>query len=397
MAVTAVGRRGDPAGGHSVPAMMTFLAPALTLVGVPTGLAVTGGTVEPVLTLSLAGWLAGLAFLLRRWPGTVLALALSTVAAWRIAGLISTGWVWPATAAFAALALAGRLRTAVFGGALTLFFAFGWEGFVDPAQRGAGLPGADWTVAHTGAETLWLAAVLAAATAYRSTRNWHAELAHRLVQDEHERELDARRRRAEERVGVARDLQDVVSHTLAVVGVHLNVALDSFDTDPAEARQSLRLAQDVRGRAMTDLKSLVDVLRDGTGPVPGIAAPADDLDGLDRLAGQVRAAGLEVSLTEFGERSDVPAAVATAVYRVVQESLTNTVRHAGASRAVVTLRYAPTSVVVDVQDNGNGGHEVIDGHGIAGMRERVAALGGALTAGAGKTGFTVRATIPITA
>ncbi len=392
MTVTAAGRRGGTVGENSVPVMTNFLAFALTLVGVPTGLAVTGGIVEPVLTLSLAGWLAGLALLVRRRPGTVLALSLSTVAAWRIAGLISTGWVWPATAAFAALALAGRLRTAVVGGAVTLFFAFAWEGFADPAQR-AGLPGADWTVAHVGAETLWLAAVLAAATAYRSTRNWRAEVAGRLVQDEHERELDARRRRAEERVGVARDLHDVVSHTLAVVGVHLNVALDSFDTDPAEARQSLRLAQDVRGRAMTDLRSLVDVLRDGT----GIAAPADDLDGLDRLAGQVRAAGLEVSLTEFGERSDVPAAVATAVYRVVQESLTNTVRHAGASRVVVTLRYAPTSVLVDVQDDGNGGDEVLDGHGIAGMRERVAALGGALTAGAGRTGFTVRATIPIAA
>jgi signal transduction histidine kinase len=137
----------------------------------------------------------------------------------------------------------------------------------------------------------------------------------------------------------------------------------------------------------------VDVLRDGS----AIAAPTDDLDGLDRLAGQVRAAGLEVSLTEFGERSDVPAAVATAVYRVVQESLTNTVRHAGASRVVVTLRYAPTSVVVDVQDNGNGGAEVVDGNGIAGMRERVAALGGALTAGTDRAGFTVRATIPIAA
>jgi signal transduction histidine kinase len=395
MRVTAVGRRGGGGRDHSVPDMTTelrILAPAITLVGVPTGLAITGGNVETVLTVSLAAWLAILALFLRRWPGTVLAVSLLTVVAWRTANLISTGWVWPATAAFAALVLAGRFRTAVVAGATTLSFAFAWEGFVDPAQRDGGLAaGADWTVAHVGGEALWLAAVLAATTAYRSTRRWQAEVAHRLVQDEHERELDARRRRAEERVGIARDLHDVVSHTLAVVGVHLNVALDSFDDDPVEARESLRLAQDVRGRAMTDLKSLVDVLRDGA----AIAAPADDLGGLDRLADQVRQAGLEVSLTEFGERSDVPAPVATAVYRVVQESLTNTVRHAGADRVVVTLRYAPTSVVVDVQDNGSGAADVVDGNGIAGMRERVAALGGALTAGAGKAGFTVRATIPI--
>jgi signal transduction histidine kinase len=133
------------------------------------------------------------------------------------------------------------------------------------------------------------------------------------------------------------------------------------------------------------------VLREGD-----VAEPTTGLEGLERLAGQIRSAGLQVSLTEFGERSDVPAPIATAVYRVVQESLTNTVRHAGASRAVVTLRYAPTSVVVDVQDDGRGAEAMTDGHGIAGMRERVAALGGALTAGPGKTGFAVRATIPVT-
>jgi signal transduction histidine kinase len=103
-------------------------------------------------------------------------------------------------------------------------------------------------------------------------------------------------------------------------------------------------------------------------------------------------------VTEFGERSAVPAPVATAVCRVIQEALTNTVRHAGASRAVVTLRYAPASVVVDVTDNGTGGTgEIVDGHGIAGMRERVAALGGALTAGPAGSGFRVRATLPFPA
>jgi signal transduction histidine kinase len=142
---------------------------------------------------------------------------------------------------------------------------------------------------------------------------------------------------------------------------------------------------------MTDLKALVDVLREGDTP----AEPAAGLEALERLADQVRGAGLEVSLTEFGERRDVPAPVATAVYRVVQESLTNTVRHAGAGRVAVTLRYAPTSVVVDVQDDGHGTGALRDGHGIAGMRERVAALGGALTAGPGRTGFGVRAMIPI--
>ena len=356
---------------------------ALTAVGVPAGLAATGGNVATAMTISLAGSLAGMTVFLHRWPLTVLLISVSSVVAFRTSALIGSGWVWPATAALVALALAGRLRAATITAAVTLLFGFGWDGFADNRH------GIDWSFAHVGGEVLWVAAVLAAATAYRNTRLWQAEMARRLEQDEQQRESEARRRRAEERVDIARDLHDVVSHTLAVVGVHLNVALDAFDDDPDEARESLRLAQDVRGRAMADLKSLIGVLRDGES-VAG-------LDSLERISDQVRATGVAVSLNEFGERSDVPAPVATAVHRVVQEALTNTVRHAHATRAVVTLRYAPTSVVVDVQDDGRGAGTIVDGHGIAGMRERVAALGGALTTASGKTGFTVRATIPIAA
>lgn len=395
MQVTAVGRRGSRAGEFSVGGM-TFLVPLLTFVGVPAGLALTGGHIDPVMTLTLGFWLAVAAFFVRRRPLSVLIFTVLTVVGWRTAGLISSGWVWPGTAALAALALAGRLRAAAITAGVGLLFGFGWDGFifnsnVSYVRNGVVVDGhgGAWAMAHVGGEALWLAAVLAAATAYRNTRLWRAEVSHRLTQDAHERELVTARRRAEERVEIARDLHDVVSHTLAVVGVHLNVALDSFDSDPAEARASLELAQQVRGRAMTDLKSLVTVLREG---------PVDDLDSVERLADQVRAAGIEVTLNEFGERGAVPAPVATAVFRVVQESLTNTVRHAGATKVSVTLRYAPDNVLVDVRDDGGGAAaEVTDGHGIAGMRERVAALGGALTAGPDHGGFTVRATIPITA
>jgi len=388
MGVTSAGRRASAGPPPSVRGMtkdFRFVAPLLTLVGVPAGLALTGGNLHTLMTLTLACWLALLALLVRRWPLAVLITSMLTVIGWRTAYLVGSGWVWPASAALAALALAGRLRAAVIAAGAGLLCGLAWDGFADLRH------GATWTLAHVGGEALWLAAVLAAATAYRSTRRWQEEVAHRLARDEHERVLDARRRRAEERVEIARDLHDVVSHTLAVVGVHLNVALDAFDADPAEARESLRLAQQARATAMTDLKALVGVLREGS----AVAEPAHDLTGLERLADQVRAAGLEVSVNEFGERAAVPAPVATAVYRVVQESLTNTVRHADASRAVVTLRYAPESVLVDVHDDGRGAVTVTDGHGIAGMRERVAALGGALTAGPGDTGFTVRATIPV--
>jgi signal transduction histidine kinase len=379
--VTAVGRRAGPGSAPSVRAMLrtTGIPALLTLIGVPAGLALTGGNVQGVMTMTLAVWLAVALLFAGRFPVSVLVFEVLAVAAMRGANLVGTGWVWPATAGFVLVALAGRLRVAIVIAAITLGYGAIWDYVVS-------LRGFDWTVAHVGTEALWLAAALAAAQAWRRTRQWQQEMAARLAGDEHERELEAGRRRAEERVDIARDLHDVVSHTLAVVGVHLNVALDAFDTEPAEARSAIRLAQDVRGRAMSDLKALVDIMR--AGPVPG-------LDALVPLAAQVREAGLEVTVTESGERADVPAPVATAVYRVVQEALTNTVRHARASRAVVTLRYGATGVVVDVQDDGQGAAAITDGHGIAGMRERVAALGGTLTAAPGKTGFSVRASIPI--
>jgi len=369
-----------------MPRSLPWVAAALTLVGIPAGLALTGGNVDGVMTGTVAVWLALLILLVRRWPLTVLIVSVTSVAGLHSSYLIGSGWVWPATAAFVAVTLAGRLRAALVTGALAIWYGLVWDGFVD-------FHSADWVLGHVGGEALWLAAALAATLAYRSNRRWQEEVAARLRQSLHEQELEAGRRRAEERIDIARDLHDVVSHTLAVVGVHLNVALDAFDEEPTEARDALRLAQDVRGRAMNDLQALVGVLRESN----QIESPAAGLEGLAGLAEQVRAAGIAVTVTESGVRADVPAPVATAVYRVVQESLTNTVRHAGAGRVTVTLHYLPASVEVTVADDGAGA-EHPEGHGIMGMRERVAALGGALTAGPDEDGgFTVRATIPVAA
>ena len=369
----------------TVPPSLPRVAALLTLVGIPAGLAVTGGNVDTLMTVTFAVCLALLMLLVGRWPLIALIIGVLTTIAWHTSMLVGGGWAWPSTAAFVALALAGRLRTAVVAGVITIGYGLLWDGFVEPGSP-------DKVLGQIGGEALWLAAALAVALAYRSTRRWQAEVAARLQQSLHEQELEALRRRAEERVGIARDLHDVVSHTLAVVGVHLNVALDAFDEEPQEAREALQLAQDVRGRAMGDLKSLVDVLREGS----RIETPAAGLEGLAGLTDQVRAAGVEVTVIELGERTEVPAPVATAVYRVVQEALTNTVRHAGATRVTVTLRYTPTSVTVEVADDGAGHAGITEGHGIMGMRERVAALGGALTAGPARDGgFTVRAMIPI--
>ncbi|WP_182876867.1 sensor histidine kinase [Microbispora sp. H10670] len=208
------------------------------------------------------------------------------------------------------------------------------------------------------------------------------------------REIDSRARVAEERLRVSHEVHDVIAHTLAVVGVQLNVAADALEEDPAAAAAALRLAKNVRNRAMADLGSLITVLRDD----PADTAPQADLASLDALIADTRAAGLEVTLDEHGDRAVVPAITAIAVRRVVQESLANTLKHAGASKAEVTIDYRPHSVTVEITDNGGstpGGADVTEGHGLTGMRERVSALGGTLTAGPVPGGFAVRADIPV--
>ena len=363
----------------------TVTLAAATLAAVPATVALTGGTLTPAGVGALVPALVVAVLCAPRWPVPALLAAWAVVAAQRSAGLVETGWVWPATAVFVLAVLAGRASRAYLIGASALLYAANWEATV--AGRSA-----EWVATHLGAEALWLIAVLAAATAYRDRQRWHAEATARQRQAEHQRAADEARRRAEERVQIARDLHDVVAHTLAVVGVHLNVALDTLDTDPDEAMTALRLAQQVRSAAMTDLKSLVGVLRDRDDDSP----PVGDLDRIDDL---VDRAGLAVTLDESGQRSAVPTPVAQAVYRIVQEALTNCLRHTTATRVHVVLRYTPDQVTVEVSDDGpvqsGPGSSPGPGHGIAGMGERAAALGGTLTAGpADGGGFTVHATIP---
>ncbi|WP_247673488.1 sensor histidine kinase [Micromonospora sp. C51] len=365
----------------------TVLLVVTTVAAVPAGVALSGGAVTVAGALALAQTLAALLFLRTRWPVVTLVASVAAIAAYRGAGLVEHGWVWPATIAFAGAVLAGRVGWALMTGVAFLAWAVSWEASV-------GGHTAEWIAVRTGGEALWLTVVLTAALAYRDRRRWQDEVAARLRQSRHEQELAAGRRRAEERVRIARELHDVVSHTLAVVGVHLNVALDAVDSAPGEARDALRLAQAVRGRAMADLGALVAVLRDET--APAVESPVPGLDGVADLVEQVRAVGLGVTLHENGDRSAVPTPVAQAVYRVLQEALTNVVRHAHAARVVVTLRYEPTRVAVHVQDDGTTTPEITGGHGIDGMRDRVQALGGTMTVGpADGGGFLVSAVLPV--
>jgi signal transduction histidine kinase len=230
----------------------------------------------------------------------------------------------------------------------------------------------------------------------RSRRTRLAEAAGRLAEVEEQRDRESARRVAEERLHIAREVHDIVGHSVSAIAVHAGLAADVLDDHPDRARESLRVVRAAARDAMTELKATVSLLRaDAPGEPP---APRHGLAELDALAALVRRPGLEVSTRVVGAPRTLPGVVDLSAYRVVQESLTNVVRHAGARHADVTVRYGPDELVVEVADDGHGpdGAGAVPGHGIAGMAERVAALGGTFRTGPSELGgFLVRAGLPL--
>ena len=205
----------------------------------------------------------------------------------------------------------------------------------------------------------------------------------------------------EERVRIARELHDVVAHTLSVVTFQAGVGRKVGATRPAEALLALR-AVEVTGRgALEELRRILGLLRDDEPEQPSLA-PAPGVADLGELAGTVRAAGIPVALLVTGETAALPAAVSLTVYRIVQEALTNVVKHARDAEASVRVSLGPDGVLVTVSDNGRGTAVTrpadspgAAGHGIVGMRERAAAFGGTLEAGPTPGGFRVSAFLPV--
>jgi signal transduction histidine kinase len=230
----------------------------------------------------------------------------------------------------------------------------------------------------------------------RTRRAYTAELEERAIRLEREREEKAVRAVVEERARIARELHDVVAHHVSVIAVQAGAAAEEAVTDPA--REALALIQTTSRQVLAELRSLLGVLRnDGAGP--GLA-PQPGLAQLDQLLAQSRAAGLAVELATVGEPRALPAIVDLAAYRIVQEGLTNTLRHAGAAGARIEIRYGRDVLEVHVTDDGRGAParagERNGGRGLLGMRERVALVGGALEVGPQPGGgFRVAALLPI--
>jgi signal transduction histidine kinase len=216
-----------------------------------------------------------------------------------------------------------------------------------------------------------------------------------------QREEEARRAVADERVRIARDLHDVVAHHLSVIVVQAEAAQEVLASRPDRAGEAMGAVADTARSALGELRRVLGVLRSEGGG----RAPQPDLDAVDDLVASVRQAGLAVAVRTEGEPRAVGGVVGVAAYRVVQEALTNVLRHAAADRAEVALAYGDDALVVTVSDDGRGGRAAAHrpdrpdrpaGHGLAGMRERVTVLGGSLDAGPrAEGGFAVQARLPL--
>ncbi|MDL4815134.1 sensor histidine kinase [Actinomadura opuntiae] len=216
------------------------------------------------------------------------------------------------------------------------------------------------------------------------------------------RHSEARRAALEERARIGRELHDVLSHTVSVMVVQAAAADDVFDSSPDLARRAVRNLEAEGRQALAELRHFLRSVRDAEGADPAGSVPG--LGDLDRLVASVAGAGLQVRLHREGMGDvHVPSGVGLAVYRIVQEALTNTLRHARTARADVVLRVAGGCLDVDVHDDGPGGNPggaglAGSGQGIAGMRERAQLLGGTFEAGPDPAGgFRVRVSLPLEA
>jgi signal transduction histidine kinase len=232
----------------------------------------------------------------------------------------------------------------------------------------------------------------------RTLRNHTAlarELAEKAERAAHARAEDERRAIAAERSRIARELHDVLAHSLSVMVVQSAAARRIVDRDPQRAAEAAELVRETGREALVELRHLFGPVRRGEGEA--LSGPPSILR-VEELAGRARAAGLAVKLEIEGAAVDLPAGVDLTAYRLVQEALTNTLKHAGRAHAAVTIVYEPNEVVIAVEDDGDATGGALDesgGYGLLGMRERVTLYGGVLQAGPRDGGgFAVRARLP---
>ena len=250
---------------------------------------------------------------------------------------------------------------------------------------------------------VFLSGLVAAAyfvgTSVRNRRAYLGALVDRAARAERDRDQQARLAATAERTRLARELHDIVAHSLTVVVTLAEAAAAAAESDPTAARAAMGQVATTGRSALGEMRRLLDVLRTESGEDGVALAPAPGLDGLDGLVAGARSAGLPVRLTVAGRPRPLTAAMDATAHRIVQESLTNVLKHAVDPSAVeVLVRWADGSLVLQISDDGRSSAASGEpGHGLTGMRERLALFGGELSAGPVTTGgWRVRATLPLT-
>lgn len=279
-------------------------------------------------------------------------------------------------------------RTALWAGLLAaLVLALREVRNPESTSFDAVLDAAAWDIAILGGTSL--------GAYFRTRRLYLAELSERAARAEREREEGARAAVDEERSRIARELHDAVAHGVSVMVVQAEAAEEVLERDPARTRDALLKIQSSGREALVELRRLVGILKEDGAEAEH--SPAPGLRNLDGLIGQLRDSGVPVELAVHGHPVPLTTGLDLTAYRIVQESLTNVLKHAGPARASVLLDYRPERLELEVTDDGTGAASPNGaGHGLAGMGERVSVYGGTLEAGpAPGGGFRVRAKLPI--
>lgn len=319
----------------------------------------------------------------RRHPVPVLAGVLATVLLYFALGYPYGPIYLSAIVALFTTVTAGHRLVGWLAGA-----AFYAGDAVIQATRGGG---ESFSVGDAFEGLAWVLVVLVVAEISRVRRE-------RILEAHHAQQEAERRRVSDERLRIAQEVHDVVAHSISLINVQAGTALHVMDKQPEQARSALTAIREASNQALVELRSVLDVLRQRGEDAP--RTPSPSIAQLDDLVAGATAAGLTVRTTIEGEARPLPAAVDLAAYRIVQEALTNVVRHADARRVDVQVAYADDVVTIEVVDDGHSaatnGDAGGSGSGITGMLERATARGGKLDAGPGPDGgFRVRARLPI--
>lgn len=341
--------------------------------------------------LDVWGWLVapalGLLLLARRRaPALVVVVSAASLVAYYVLGYPPVGLALPLAGSFFSAAEQGRMRWAAGTGCVLLVISYGYR--VRAGQDLGYLFGYDLIVS-----LVILVGAVAAGDAVRSRRLARAAAARRIVEEEARRERESQRVIDEERKRLAREVHDVLAHTTAVISLHSDVALESLHDDPDAATAALQHVRHASRDAMRELRTSLALLR---GDSDDLREPVGTMGDLEPLARTARDSGLSVWL-DVPEHPALTTAVDSTAYSIVREALTNVLRHSGAEHAHVAVRCESGRVEIRVRDDGNATAPIQPGHGLIGMRERAALLGGTLVAEpVTPHGFSVRASLPIT-